>query len=230
MRRAIVAVEDRRFWSDPGVDLRGIARAVVADVTGGSRQGASTIAQQFVKNALSEQDNRTVFEKLREAALAYHLTRRWSKKKIMEEYLNSIYFGNGAYGSNPPLACTSARCTATTRPPHPGRRARAAATPRGTSCASMLTPPEAALLAGMVAVPSAFDPLAHPQAAYARRKLVLSDMLQLHSISLTEYGRTSERRSRPAPRSSSRRSRPLRRTSRAGCAPRSSPRWARATA
>ena len=84
MRRAIVAVEDRRFWSDPGVDLRGIARAVVADVTGGSRQGASTIAQQFVKNALSEQDNRTVFEKLREAALAYHLTRRWPKKKIID--------------------------------------------------------------------------------------------------------------------------------------------------
>src|SRR5205823_882239 len=65
MRRAIVSVEDRRFWSDPGVDLRGIARAATADVTGGSRQGASTIAQQFVKNALTEQSNRTVFEKLR---------------------------------------------------------------------------------------------------------------------------------------------------------------------
>jgi penicillin-binding protein 1A len=98
MRKSIVAVEDRRFWTDPGVDLRGIARATLADVTGGSRQGASTIAQQFVKNALVEQDNRTIFEKLREAALAYHLTRRWPRKKIMEEYLNSIYFGNGAYG------------------------------------------------------------------------------------------------------------------------------------
>ncbi|MBV8710751.1 MAG: transglycosylase domain-containing protein, partial [Solirubrobacterales bacterium] len=98
MRRAIVSVEDRRFWSDPGVDLRGIARAAVTDVTGGSRQGGSTIAQQFVKNALAEQANRTVFEKLREAALAYHLTRRWSKEQILTEYLNSIYFGNGAYG------------------------------------------------------------------------------------------------------------------------------------
>ena len=62
------------------------------------RQGASTIAQQFVKNALSEENNRTMLEKLREAALAYHLTREWPKQKILDEYLNSIYFGNGAYG------------------------------------------------------------------------------------------------------------------------------------
>ena len=98
MRRAIVSVEDRRFWTDPGVDLRGIARAVLSDATGGSKQGASTISEQFVKNVLSEQDNRTVFEKLREAALAYHLTRRWPRQEIMRQYLNSIYFGNGAYG------------------------------------------------------------------------------------------------------------------------------------
>ena len=82
-RRAVVSVEDKRFWSDPGVDIRGIARAFVADITGGSRQGASTIAQQFVKNALSEENNRTILEKLREAALAYHLTREWPKKKIL---------------------------------------------------------------------------------------------------------------------------------------------------
>src|SRR5205823_11836793 len=82
----------------PGVDIRCIARAVVADLGGHNRQGASTIAEQFVKNALAEQDNRTVFEKLREAALAYHLARKWPKQKILTEYLNSIYFGNGAYG------------------------------------------------------------------------------------------------------------------------------------
>ena len=61
-------------------------------------QGASTITQQFVKTALEAQSNRTVFQKLREAALAYHLTRKWSKEKILTEYLNAIYFGNGAYG------------------------------------------------------------------------------------------------------------------------------------
>ena len=98
MQDAIVAIEDKRFFTNPGVDIRGIARAFTADITGGARQGASTIAQQFVKNALSEQNNRTVLEKLREAALAYHLTRKWSKRKILQEYLNSIYFGNGAYG------------------------------------------------------------------------------------------------------------------------------------
>src|SRR6201999_22101 len=75
-----------------------IARAAIADLSGGSQQGASTIVQQFVKNALAEQDNRTILEKLREAALAYHLTRRWSKTKILNEYLNSITCGNGAYG------------------------------------------------------------------------------------------------------------------------------------
>ena len=99
MKNAIIAIEDQRFYDNAGIDIRGIARAFAADVTHkGAVQGASTITQQFVKNALAAQNNRTVFEKLREAALAYHLTRKWSKEKILTEYLNSIYFGNGAYG------------------------------------------------------------------------------------------------------------------------------------
>jgi penicillin-binding protein 1A len=187
MRQAIVAVEDRRFWSDPGVDLRGIARAALSDVTGGSRQGASTIAQQFVKNALSEQGNRTVFEKLREAALAYHLTRRWPKTKIMEQYLNSIYFGNGAYGVESAARVYFGKVHGYDSAAAPGDSSSGCGDPPRHSCASMLTPPEAALLAGMVADPSAFDPLAHPAAALARRKIVLSDMLQLHDLTLTQY-------------------------------------------
>ncbi len=79
MDHAIVAVEDKRFWTDPGVDIRGIARAFISDVTGGATQGASTIAEQFVKNALAEQDNRTILEKLREAALAFQLTHQWKQ-------------------------------------------------------------------------------------------------------------------------------------------------------
>ena len=67
-------------------------------IEGKPTQGGSTITQQLVKNDLEAQDNRTVFEKLREAALAWHLTRRWSKKQILTDYLNTIYFGNGAYG------------------------------------------------------------------------------------------------------------------------------------
>src|SRR4051794_30583189 len=99
MRNAIIAVEDRRFYQNSGVDVRGIARALVQDVLNRKTvQGGSTIAQQFVKNALQAQSDRTVFQKMREAALAYHLTRKWSKDKILTEYLNSIYFGNGAYG------------------------------------------------------------------------------------------------------------------------------------
>ena len=200
MKDAIVSVEDKRFWTDPGIDIRGIARAFVADITGGARQGASTIAQQFVKTALAEQNNRTVLEKLREAALAYHLTREWTKEKILTEYLNSIYFGNGAYGvesaarvyfghihgldQNAPVTGTTSGCGDST----PGH-------PRPT-CASVLAPWEAALLAGMVANPSAFDPFAHPQAALARRNLVLSDMLAQGYITRAQY---DQGRAKPLP-------------------------------
>jgi penicillin-binding protein 1A len=191
MQDAIIAVEDKRFWSDPGVDIRGIARALVADATGGATQGASTIAQQFVKNALSQEGNRTVLEKLREAALAYHLTHRWKKTKILTEYLNSIYFGNGAYGVESAARVyfgdklgynadsgtdqSTTGCGDSTTLVH------------RQSCASVLSPPQAALLAGMVANPSAFDPIAHPEAATARRNLVLRDMLNQNDISELQY-------------------------------------------
>ena len=99
MKEAVVAIEDRRFYEHNGVDYQGIARAVWQDVvTRSAQQGASTITQQFVKNALAAQDSRTVFQKLREAALAYHLERNWTKDKILTEYLNEIYFGEGATG------------------------------------------------------------------------------------------------------------------------------------
>src|SRR5215203_777524 len=99
MKHAIIAIEDKRFYTNDGVDLRGIGRALYQDVVAQKAvQGGSTIAQQFVKNSLAAQDRRTVFVKLREAAMAYHITRKWSKQKILRNYLNSIYFGNGAYG------------------------------------------------------------------------------------------------------------------------------------
>src|SRR5690349_6106460 len=187
MRQAIVSVEDRRFWTDPGVDLRGIARAVVADVTGGSRQGASTIAQQFVKNALTEQDNRTIFEKLREAALAYHLTRRWSKQKILTEYLNSIYFGNGAYGVESAARVYFGKIHGLDQADVATGDTNGCGDAPRPSCASVLAPWEAALLAGMVASPTAFDPILHPQAARVRRDLVLQDMLQQGYITREQY-------------------------------------------
>jgi penicillin-binding protein 1A len=187
MRDAIVAVEDRRFWSDPGVDIRGIGRAFLADLTGGATQGASTIAQQFVKNALTQQSNRTIFEKLREAALAYHLTRKWPRWKILREYLNSIYFGNGAYGIESAARVYFGKVHGYNSQITPGTSGTGCGDYPLHSCASQLTYWESALLAGMVANPSAFDPTAFPNAAHARRDLVLKDMRQQGYITSAQY-------------------------------------------
>jgi len=177
MQHAIIAIEDQRFYQNEGVDLRGIGRALWQDISSGKAvQGGSTITQQFVKNATEAQSRRTVFEKVREAALAYHLTHKWSKKKILTEYLNSIYFGNGAYGIE-----SAARTYFGRAPGHlgcgkPERR-----------CASELKPHEAALLAGMVASPSGYDPVAHRAAAKGRRDVVLAKMREQGYLTRDEY-------------------------------------------
>ena len=99
VKEAVISIEDKRFETNSGVDIRGIARAFFQDIAHkGSVQGASTIEQQFIKNALQAQSHRTIFEKLREVALAFQLSHKWSKEKIITAYLNTIYFGNGAYG------------------------------------------------------------------------------------------------------------------------------------
>ena len=176
MKHAIVAIEDRRFYTNSGVDLRGIARAALQDLTAKRAvQGASTIPQQFVKISLAAEDRRTVFQKLREAALAYHLTRRWSKERILRNYLNSIYFGNGAYGIE-----SAARTYFGYNHHSCGRKSEPA-------CASVLLPHEAALLAAMVASPSAFDPIQHPVASKRRRDLVLLRMLQQGYLVRSQY-------------------------------------------
>src|SRR3954453_17982596 len=167
MKQAIVSIEDRRFYTNSGVDIRGITRAAVQDVTNKKAvQGASTIPQQFVKISLAAQNERTVFQKLREAALAYQLTRKWSKDRILRNYLNTIYFGNGAYGIE-----SAARTYFYYNHDGCGDRGQ-------PMCASVLEPQEAALLAAMVASPSAYDPAAHPLAAKQRRDVVLLRMLQ----------------------------------------------------
>src|SRR4051812_34108131 len=98
VKNAVVSIEDARYYEHSGVDFEGIGRALVKDVLSQSAaQGGSTITEQFVKNALAAQGSRTVFQKFREAALAYRLERHWSKDKILTEYLNTIYFGEGAY-------------------------------------------------------------------------------------------------------------------------------------
>jgi penicillin-binding protein 1A len=178
MRNAIIAVEDRRFFENSGVDIRGIGRALVQDVLNRQTvQGGSTIAQQFVKNALQAQSDRTVFQKMREAALAYHLTRKWPKSKILTQYLNSIYFGNGAYGVE-----SAARTYFGNQPDH-----KDCGTEGHALCVKDLKPEEAALIAGVVANPSAYDPVAHPEAAQRRRDLVLRDMYEQRMIGRLEY-------------------------------------------
>jgi penicillin-binding protein 1A len=153
MQQAIVAVEDKRFYEHNGVDLRGIARAMWADVAHqGVVQGGSTITQQLVKNSCVT-TARTISRKLKEAALAWQLEQHWSKLRILTAYLNTIYFGNGAYGVQ-----------------------RAAQTYFNTT-AARLTLPQAALLAGIPSDPSRYDPVTNPKAARARRLEVLQALL-----------------------------------------------------
>ena len=176
MKHAIIAIEDRRFYTNEGVDLRGIGRALYQDIVQKRVvQGGSTITQQLVKNALAAQDDRTLFQKLREAALAYHLTHQWSKERILNTYLNTIYFGNGAYG-------IEAAARTYFQPNHPGCDETG-----DTYCADELRPEEAALLAGMVASPTAYDPVAHPEAARTRRDLVLDRMLEQGFITQAQF-------------------------------------------
>jgi len=180
MQHAIIAIEDERFYQNDGVDLQATARALWTDIASRRAvQGGSTITQQFVKNATQKQSERTVVEKVREAALAYHLTRKWSKQKILTEYLNSIYFGNGAYGIE-----SAARTYFARAPDHLG-----CGKPENR-CASQLKPHESALLAGMVASPSAYDPIANREAAKRRRDIVLEKMLEQGYLTQVEYERS----------------------------------------
>jgi penicillin-binding protein 1A len=168
IKLAIVAIEDRRFYEHRGIDLRGVARALWADLRQRDIvQGGSTITQQFVKNYTVTDDD-TFARKLKEAALAWQLERHpdWSKDRILTAYLNTIYFGNGAYGIE-----------------------QAARTYFGNKSADRLTLPEAALLAGIPKDPSRFDPVANPEAARARRALVLRAMHEQRMITSKELRR-----------------------------------------
>ena len=163
MRHAIVAVEDRRYWEHSGVDVRAIGRALWADIQQKRVvEGGSTIAQQFVKNALID-DERTIARKVREAALAWQLHQQWSKWRILEAYLNTIYFGNGAYGVQ-----------------------QASLTYFGHG-AKDLELHEAALLAGIPAAPGRFDPVTNPTAARERRRVVLDAMLREGKITQAQH-------------------------------------------
>jgi penicillin-binding protein 1A len=188
MKEATVAIEDQRFYEHRGIDYEGIGRAVFQDILSmGATQGGSTITQQFVKNALRAQSKRTVFEKLREAALAYQLERNWDKDKILTEYLNEIYFGRGAYGIE-----AAAKTYFGWNHPDCGQP--------GDRCASQLLPWEGAMLAGLISNPSGFDPTVSPEAATERRNLVLRNMADQGYISPEDAAQYSQEPLPPASR------------------------------
>jgi penicillin-binding protein 1A len=150
--QAVIAIEDRRYYSHVGVDPLGLARAMLANVVEGRLvQGGSTLTQQLAKNLFLKPD-RTIERKVQEVLLALWLERRHSKAQILEMYLNRVYFGSGAYG------------------------VEAAARRYFNKSAREVTLSEAALLAGLLKAPSRLSPARDPQAAEARAQLVLSAM------------------------------------------------------
>ncbi len=151
---AVVAIEDRRFWRHSGVDVRGIVRAARRNVAAGEVvEGGSTITQQFVKNALIGSD-RTLDRKVQEASLALQVERQFTKEQILEYYLNTVYFGSGAYGIEAASRVYFGKTTA------------------------QLDPAEGALLAGLIKAPSTYDPFVNPEGAVKRRSLVLRAMAE----------------------------------------------------
>ena len=161
--KATVAVEDRRFYEHGGVDYVGITRALWSDISAGKVvQGGSTITQQLVRNLYVGKE-RTLTRKLKEACLAIKLSGKWSKDRILQEYLNAVYYGNHAYG------------------------AEAAAETYFSKHASQLNIRQAALLAGLPQAPSDYDPLHSPAAAITRRNEVLNTMLANGAITQAQY-------------------------------------------
>lgn len=163
LQDAVVAIEDKRFWSHKGVDLKALVRAAYVNATEGRIvEGGSTITQQYVKNTLVGND-RTLKRKIREARLAWELEQDYSKREILGKYLNTIYFGKGAYG------------------------VQAAAKKYFSKRASQLNLVESALLAGLIAAPERYDPVDVPEVAIGRRNLVLGRMRDLGMLEEPVY-------------------------------------------
>ena len=170
---AVVATEDRTFWTNPGVDPAGLVRAAVSDLGSGAvQQGGSTITEQLVKNRIMN-PKRDLKKKVTEAVLAMRLNRRLSKRQILTEYLNTVYFGEGAYG----VQAAAERYFVITDP--------GSVLPRGKEPRE-LNLAEAAMLAGLIANPTGFDPFTLPGAARARRHEVLERMLAAGYITPAE--------------------------------------------
>jgi penicillin-binding protein 1A len=167
LRDAVVAIEDNRFYRHDGLDFEAIGRAMVSNLrTLSVREGGSTITQQLIKNTYIDKELRSVpsFQrKINEAALAWQYEDEHSKKEILNQYLNTVYFGGNAYG------------------------AEAAARSYFDKPAEELTPAESAMLAGIINLPGTYDPFAYPKSSRKRRDVVLDKMLAQGRITEKEH-------------------------------------------
>ena len=162
LRNAVIAAEDKRFYQHWGVDVWGVARAVVGNiVAGGVQSGASTITQQVAKNFYLSSE-KTFTRKFNEALLAYKIEQSLSKDKILELYFNQIYLGQRAYGF------------------------ASAAQIYFNKDVRELTLAEAAMLAGLPKAPSAYNPIVNPERAKLRQKYILNNMLEEKMITLQQ--------------------------------------------
>ncbi|HET7483265.1 MAG TPA: PBP1A family penicillin-binding protein [Actinomycetota bacterium] len=163
LQNAVISIEDERFYEHQGVDLRAIFRALLANAASGEiKEGGSTLTQQYVKNVIiapGEIAEKTLRRKIIEAALARQLEKKLTKKQILERYLNTIYFGEGAYG------------------------VQAAALTYFGVPAHSLTLAQSATLAGIIRSPEEYDPYKNKRASKDRRNLVLQKMNELGYVS-----------------------------------------------
>ncbi|MCK4906602.1 MAG: PBP1A family penicillin-binding protein [Spirochaetes bacterium] len=165
---AIIAMEDNSFYSHSGIDLWGMTRAFFVDVFAGSfKQGGSTITQQLAKRLFTRSE-KTIFRKLKEIWYAVQIEKKYSKNEILERYFNEIYFGHGAYGIE------------------------AASQLYFNKSASKINLAECAMLAALPSAPSRFSPIAFPNNARKRQRLVLLKMVQLKYITKKQADKAYE--------------------------------------
>ena len=176
LQKAAIAAEDARFYEHKGFDPKAVTRALIADLRAGATvQGGSTITQQYVKNTYIERPKRTIFRKVREVLIAFQVEKTKSKSKILEGYLNTVYFGKGAYGIE------------------------AAARTYFNKGASELTLSESAQLVGLIPAPVRYSPYDDPEEAESRRIFVISRMEELGMIDAATAQQARDERPQVAP-------------------------------
>ncbi|MEO8887719.1 MAG: transglycosylase domain-containing protein [Jatrophihabitantaceae bacterium] len=177
VRYDVLAAEDRNFYSEPGVSIKGTLRAALSDLTGGDTQGGSGITQQYAKNAYLS-DSRTLTRKLKELMISVKLSRDYSKDQILDFYLNTVYFGRGTYGI------------------------QAAAQTYFGQDVSKLTVSQGAVLASLLRDPGYYDPEQNPAAAKGRWQYVITGMVKIGKLTPAQADALTYPKVRPASASS----------------------------